>query len=131
MSKKQLKTVLPVATVQSETSSRLPDHIDQYFTSVANSVSKYSELFKGNEEFIDQMTELSHDELRLCLALLETHKFLDSVGIESPYLEYVFTFMRLQVSKDRQSRKEYVDVHKQVDNDMVSADSVRRREMRL
>lgn len=103
----------------------LPNHIEEYFTSEANKISRHAELFKADDDGIDQKTELSHDEIRICLALLETEKFLNTLGIKGVYSQAVTTFMRLQVSKDRQSRKEYVEVQKneavEVTGDLRSA----------
>lgn len=86
--------------------------IEEYFAKDASKLSKYSELFKGNDDFIDQMTELSSEEIRLLLALNENNAFLSSLGIRPVFSGLSQKFMRLQVSKERKSRMEYVDVHK-------------------
>ena len=91
---------------------KLSNPIEQFFRSEGNKISKYSELFKGNDDFIDQMTELSHDEVRGCMVLLTNDEFLRAQKIRPIYGGIVQKFMRLQVSKDRKSRGEYVSVHK-------------------
>lgn len=91
---------------------QLPNPIDQFLTAEASKVSKYSELFKGNDDFIDQMSEVTHDEVRSLTALMVNDEFLESLGIGPVFDVYVHHFLRLQVSKDRKSRQEYVDVHK-------------------
>ena len=93
---------------------KLNNPIEEYFDSDQSKISKYSELFKGNDEFIDQMTELSDRDIKLALVLYMNDEYLlNRHKMDSPiYAGYLQKFMRLMVSKDRKSRGEYVDVHK-------------------
>ncbi len=91
----------------------LTNPIEQFFRSEGSKISKFSELFKGNDDFIDQMSEVNANEIRMLVTLHETDRFLLDNGLRSPvYASYANKFLRLMVSKDRKSRAEYVDVHK-------------------
>lgn len=86
--------------------------IEEYFRAQDGNVSKFSELFKGNDEFIDQMTELSDADIRRINTLAYTDAYLREKGIRPVFGVYTHKFMRLMVSRNRKSRGEYVDVHK-------------------
>lgn len=86
--------------------------IDRFFTTEAGKVSKFSELFRGNDDFIDQMSELSQVQIQLVNALDYTDGFLRELEIPPLFSPLTHKFMRLQVSKDRKSRGEYVEVNK-------------------
>ena len=86
--------------------------IEQYIANQEGNTSKFSELFKGNDDFIDQMSELTDDNIRQILTLSMNDKYLSEHGIKPIFDYYTHKFMRLMVSKDRKSRSEYVDVHK-------------------
>lgn len=86
--------------------------IEEYFRDESNKLTKFSELFKGNDDFIDQMSEVSDQQIVLMLSLHETDRYLSSLGIQPVFASYMHKFLRLQVSKDRKSRGEYVEVNK-------------------
>ena len=90
---------------------RLVNPIDQYFSDKAGHVSKFSELFKGNDDFIDQMTELSEEDIGDIGTLNLNDRYLARRGFRPAFADYTHKFMRLQVSKERKSRGEYVNVH--------------------
>lgn len=95
-------------------SDKLSNPVEEYFKDEGSKDSRFSELFKGNDEFIDQMTELDVNDIKLMLTLHENDRhLLSKYGLRSPvFASYMQKFMRLMVSKDRKSRGEYVDVHK-------------------
>lgn len=87
--------------------------IEEYFTKNSSEMnSRNSELFKGNDEFIDQMTELTHNEIRNVLTLTHNDMYLKKFNIKPVFSDFAHKFMRLQVSKDRKSRQEFVEVNK-------------------
>ena len=86
--------------------------IEEFFIAQEGANSKYSELFKGNDKFIDQMTELSDKDIRDILVLQTNDKYLLGRGIDPIFGFYTHKFMRLMVSRNRKSREEYVNVHK-------------------
>ena len=96
-------------------SDKLSNPIEEYLVAIDKQGHKFDQLLteKGEDiSAVDMKTELSEDEVKLCTALLYNDDYLASKGIRPVYGSYVQRFMRLQVSKNRQSRKEYVDVHR-------------------
>jgi hypothetical protein len=95
-------------------SSIMPRVISEYFNDI-NDIKKhthYDELFNANKENVDLQTELNENEIR-AIAILQTNdKFLVDKGVGSVYNNYINNFMRLKISLNRQSRKEYVEVNK-------------------
>ena len=90
---------------------KLVNPIDEYFTDKAGHVSKFSELFKGNDDFIDQMTELSDKDIVDIGTLNLNDRYLMRRGFRPAFADYTHKYMRLMVSKERKSRGEYVEVH--------------------
>lgn len=66
------------------------------------------ELFNINEKTIDIKTELEDREIRQITRLLFISKEFKIIGLK----KYLEVFMRLRLSKTRQSRKEIVDMIK-------------------
>lgn len=92
----------------------MPDNpIEEYFDKEGGGKGFATELFKAGDDVIDQKTELTSDEVRHINTLAFTDQYLKSRGIRRPiYEKYYLKFMRLMVSHERKSRKEYVDVNK-------------------
>ena len=96
------------------TSRNVPRVVAEYFDDI-NDIKKhthYDELFNANKDNVDLQTQLNEAELRAIATLQTNDKFLNSIGVKSVYDVYVNNFMRLKISLDRQSRKEYVEVNK-------------------
>lgn len=91
-----------------------PIIIEQFFKELNADVknNNYTELFNPENENIDLQTDLTDSELRYIAVLKTNDDYLENLGVGSIYNKYVNHFMRLKVSKDRQSRKEYVEVNK-------------------
>ena len=91
----------------------LKNPIDEYLEDKEGRSTKHDTLFKGTNENIDQMTELLPVEIIKVLGVLETDDFLfQQHKIPSIYRGYIMKYLRLQVSKERKSRGEYVSVHR-------------------
>lgn len=86
--------------------------VEQYFIDNRDKKNKYSELFTGNDDYIDQMTDLEHADIRDIASLHLMDRYIQKKGLKPVFLPYYHKFMRLMVSHDRKSRLEYVDVHK-------------------
>lgn len=102
--------------------SKVPRVVAEYFEDV-NDIRKhthYDELFNANKDNVDLQTQLSEGEIRAIAVLQTNDKFLSSKGIHGVYDNYIQSFMRLKISLDRQSRKEYVEVNKN-DNQELNA----------
>jgi hypothetical protein len=95
--------------------NKIPDHIEEYFAEVEGSKQAMHsrELFNADNENIDLKTDLSNDEINLIAGLKFNDLFLKSRGLKPLFMNYYINYMRLKVSKDRQSRKEFVNINKQ------------------
>lgn len=94
--------------------SKVPRVVAEYFEDV-NDIRKhthYDELFNASRDNVDLQTQLSETELRAIATLQTNDKFLNKKGVRNVYENYLNSFMRLKISLDRQSRKEYVEVNK-------------------
>lgn len=93
--------------------TKLPNHIEEYFADTGNKESESAQvLFKGRDDHIEQMTELNTVQIESANALLHNDQYLAEFGIQQIFTPYVKRFFKLQVSKERKSRGEYVQVHK-------------------
>lgn len=94
-------------------SKKLKNPIEQFIADKDGTVDKHSPLFKGNEEFIAQMTELDTHHVIGINKAMEFDKYLRAHGMRNTiFTDYCKRFMVLMVSHDRKSRREYVEVHK-------------------
>jgi hypothetical protein len=106
--------------------SRVPRVVSEYFEDV-NDVRKhthYDELFNANKENVDLQTQLSEEELRAVAVLQTNDKYLFEKGVRGVYANYIQSFMRLKISLDRQSRKEYVEVNKNENQELNAMQKV-------
>lgn len=86
--------------------------IEEYLLGEGQGEKNFSELFKADDDYVDQMTDLTPQEIRHIATLFENDRFLYAKGIEPVYGHYTNKLMRLLISKERKSRAEYVDVNK-------------------
>jgi|SRR6056297_522957 len=87
--------------------------IEEYFKDrVSSDELKRSDLFSADDDDIDLKTELSEKRIVLINTLHETDIFLLKRGLKPVFKSYYEKQLRLLISKDRQSRKEFVDVEK-------------------
>lgn len=95
-------------------SKKMPNHIEEYFIQTEGSKSNIisRELFKGEED-IDLKTELSNEEIVHINTLLFNNDILVKRGLKPIYKDWLNQFMRLKISKDRQSRSEFVNLNRQ------------------
>lgn len=93
---------------------KLPPVIEEYFNK--NDFRKhthYDELFNAQKDNIDLQSQVSERELRAIAVLRTNDKYLnEKIKISEIYEIYIQNFLRLKVSLERQSRKEYVEVNK-------------------
>jgi hypothetical protein len=96
------------------TSRNVPRVVAEYFEE-SNDIRKhthYDELFNAQKDNVDLQTQLSEHELRAIATLQTNDKYLAMKKVKPVYDNYIHSFMRLKISLDRQSRKEYVEVNK-------------------
>lgn len=87
--------------------------IEEYFKDrVSSDELKRSDLFSADDDDIDLKTDLSEKRIVLINTLHETDIFLKKRGLQPIFQSYYEKQLRLLISKDRQSRKEFVDVEK-------------------
>lgn len=91
---------------------RLKNPVEEYVKEQRSESESAQVLFKGDEKHIEQMTELNTGQIESANALLHNDLYLSEFGIGTIFTPYVKRFFKLQVSKERKSRGEYVNVHK-------------------
>lgn len=89
------------------------NHIEEYFLKNDNNTTAIAskELFKDDK--IELRTDLNNDEIVLINNIMFNNKLLKDAGIEEVFSPFIINFMRLKVSKDRQSRGEFVKINRQ------------------
>lgn len=104
-----------------EKKEEMPDHIEEYFRESEGSKEAIQsrELFSGDKDNIVFKTDLTNDEIKLITSLKFNDQFLDSRGLNPVFVKYFNNYMKLKVSKDRQSRQEFVNINKQDNQDDV------------
>lgn len=91
----------------------MPDHIEEYFKDKQGSgeAIKSRELFTADKQNIDLKTDLTDDEIALINTMMFNNKILNESGLDPVYNKFLIKFMRLKVSKNRESRKEFVGIN--------------------
>ncbi len=96
-----------------------PKIIQEYFVEKDNNkVNHFDEMFNPNKDNIDVQTEVTDKEIKLISTLKTNDEYLKKKIGHSVFDKYIKHFLRLKISKDRQSRAEYVDVNKQKEQDV-------------
>ena len=93
------------------------NHIEEYFLKNDNDSKAIAskELFKDDK--IVLKTDLTDDEITIINKLYYNDAFLAKNKLNTPFDLVIQNYMKLKVSKDRQSRKEFVSINKNNDND--------------
>lgn len=106
---------------RSPSSERLPDHIKEYFVQVEASKEAINskEIFRADEDNIDIKTELSDMEIQILNRLMINDKILLQHGLIPVFSLFSTQFMRLKISRNRQSRQEFVDINRQNNTDQM------------
>jgi len=93
------------------------NHIEEYFLKNDNDSKAIAskELFRDDKIILK--TDLTDDEITIINKLLYNDAFLSSKKLKQPFKLVIENYMKLKVSKDRQSRKEFVSINKNNDND--------------
>lgn len=95
------------------------NHIEEYFLK-NNENDKHlvnKELFKGDE--IELRTELTDEEIVIINKLIFNNIVLKKHGLKPCFQPFITNFMRLKVSKNRQSRQEFVQINKENNTDEI------------
>lgn len=102
-------------------SKNIPDHIDEYFKKSEGSKEAIQsrELFSGDNDNIVFKTDLTNEEISLITTLKFNDQFLKARGLSPLFMKYFNNYMKLKVSKDRQSRGEFVNINKQDNQDDI------------
>lgn len=102
-------------TAQALSTQRLPNHIKEYFVKVENSKEAINskELFSADRDNIDIKTELSDEEIQIINRLMINDAILVQHGLQPVFSIFTNQFMRLKISRNRQSRQEFVDINRQ------------------
>lgn len=92
--------------------------IEQWISSDDNKHNHYEELFNPSDDRIDLKTELTQKQIGSINVIKNNIELLKKHGLKPDFLDKEITnYMRLMVSKDRQSRGEYVEVNKKPDQE--------------
>ena len=93
---------------------KMSNHVEEYFEKAVKSSENIAgkQLFSGDEDNIDFKTDIDEEEIRNITSLYMNDKYLNDVGLNPVFKRYYSKFMRLVVSKNRQSRSEYVSINK-------------------
>lgn len=102
-------------TEEPETTKAMKQHIQEYFNEKSEQVG--SELFRINDGDSDIKSELSENEIRLINILKANDQFLEKQNLLPVFRIYYNNFLRLKVSLERKSRREYVDINKSDNSD--------------
>lgn len=97
--------------VTSPASDFLPDHIEEYAKNSQRD-SNFIEIFEATEDDVDIKTELGFEELILVNKINMIDKYLEDKLGSAIYNEFLNGHMRLKISKDRMSRKEFVEINR-------------------
>jgi len=108
------KKVIKKKVIKKESNNKMPDHIDEYFAKVEGSKEAFQsrELFQADEKSIDLKTDLTNEEIGYVNVLMFNDFLLKKRGLEPLFNKFIYRFLRLKVSKDRQSRGEFVHINK-------------------
>jgi len=87
--------------------------IEEYFKDrVSSEEFKKSDLFNADDDDLDLKTDLTEKKIVLINTLYENDLFLIERGLKPVFKTYYEKQLRLLISKDRMSRKEFVEVEK-------------------
>jgi hypothetical protein len=86
--------------------------IEEYFKDTGSHELKKSEVFEATEDNTDIKTDLTEKQIVLVNTLHENDLFLVSRGLKPVFKSYYDKYLRLLISKNRESRKEFVEVNK-------------------
>ena len=89
----------------------LADAFEAFDSDSDQALKSAKTLFEADNENIRLRTDLSDHEIKLLSKLRYFHKLVDIEGLDQILIE----FMMLKVSKDRKSRKEFVETVKTKD----------------
>lgn len=76
-------------------------------------VSISYELFNADEDNIDLRTEVNDKQIWALLTMKEDNRILQKHGLKPVYRRIIEKFSRLQVSRGRGGRKEFVEINKE------------------
>lgn len=112
--KRILKKVKEALDTFKEKVEQMPDHIKTYLAKTEGSKEALHSgiLFNASEKDIDLKTDVDPQEIVEINILMANDRFLKQQKLQPVYEKYLYGLMRLKVSKDRLSRKEFVDVNR-------------------
>jgi len=87
--------------------------IDEFFMQSGEDRSQIMDkLFDADEKNIKQKTELNDKEILIFAKMKFIDDYLESIGLNKIFSDFNNEIMSLKVSKDRQSRREFVEANK-------------------
>jgi hypothetical protein len=99
--------------MKKEIKKKLVNPIEEYFAHKEGNkeylISR--EIFKASED-VDIKTDLEREEIGLITTLQYNNQILKNAGLSPVYEKFLTNYMRLKISLNRQSRKEFVDMNK-------------------
>lgn len=102
---------------------KLSNHIEEYLIKQEGNrdliVGK--EIFKADDN-VDIKTDLNMQEISYINTLFYNNDLLVSKKLKPVYKDFLTNYMRLKISLDRKSRKEYVDVNRSADVSKMAQD---------
>lgn len=91
----------------------IPNHIAEYFAKEGSTSAFHArELFQATKADVDIKTDLNWQEIVLINKLYWNNEYLKRKKLRPIYENFINQYMRLKISLDRKSRKEFVDVNK-------------------
>lgn len=102
----------------------LPNHIKEYLLDKEENHKALTsrQLFEADHKDIDFKTELITDEIKNIVNMRINDDFLIRKGFKPVFKEWYYNFMRLQVSKERKGRSEFVQLNKSNDQSDLSSE---------
>ena len=87
--------------------------IEEFIKNNTEQEPTFQTLFEiDDKENVDLKTDLSTQEIVLINKIKMNDLFIKNNLGYSPYSEFLISYMRLKVSKDRKSREEFVDINR-------------------
>ncbi|MFW6377217.1 MAG: hypothetical protein ACOCZ5_01100 [bacterium] len=88
-------------------------HIEEYFKDNQESEKERAsrQIFEADDSNIDLKTDLDSVEIKHISTMKTNDTFLINRGLKPVFSLYYNEYLRLRVSKDRGSRKEFVKLH--------------------
>jgi hypothetical protein len=90
----------------------LKSPLEEYFKENSDKESTFQDLFEATRENVDLRTDATIQEIVILNKIKMNCLFLKEKIKSEIYGEFFNQYLRLKISKDRESRKEFVDINR-------------------